>query len=116
MTDLNERRHGVLSRIVEVFLRGNLSILLIVISLIAGAVALLVTPREEEPQIVVPLADVFVSMPGASAEEVEREVPPIASEQLLYQIDGVEYVYSMTQTGQSVVTVPFYVGEDREDI
>ena len=114
MTDLNEQNHGVLSRIVEVFLRGNLSILLIVISLIAGAVALLVTPREEEPQIVVPLADVMVSMPGASAEEVEQQVAN-RLERLLYQIDGVEYVYSMSQPGQAVVTVRFYVGEDRED-
>ena len=114
MTDLNEQHHGALSRIVELFLRGNLSILLIVISLIAGAVALLVTPREEEPQIVVPLADVMVSMPGASAEEVEKQVAT-QLERLLYQIDGVEYVYSMSRPGQAVVTVRFYVGEDRED-
>ncbi len=98
----------------EVFLRGNLSILLIVISLIAGAVALLVTPREEEPQIVVPLADVLVHMPGASAEEVEKQVST-RLERLLYQIDGVEYVYSMSRPGMAVVTVRFYVGEDRED-
>ncbi|MCA9198008.1 MAG: efflux RND transporter permease subunit, partial [Planctomycetales bacterium] len=105
---------GVLSRIVEVFLRGNLSILLILLALIAGGVALLVTPREEEPQIVVPLADVLVAMPGASAEEVEKQVST-QLERLLYQIDGVEYVYSMSMPGQAVVTVRFYVGEDRED-
>jgi multidrug efflux pump subunit AcrB len=101
-------------RIVEVFLRGNLSVLLIVLSLFAGAVALLVTPREEEPQIVVPVADVFVSVPGMDADEVERLVAtPL--EKLLYQIDGVEYVYSMSQPGAAIVTVRFYVGEDRED-
>lgn len=105
---------GLLSRLVEVFLRGNLSILLIVISLIAGAVALLVTPREEEPQIVVPLADVLIQMPGASAEEVEKQVAT-SLERLLHQIDGVEYVYSMSRPGMAVVTVRFYVGEDRED-
>ena len=106
--------HHWLSRIVEVFLRGHLSVLLIIISLIAGAVALLVTPREEEPQIVVPLADVFVQMPGASAEEVEQQVST-RLERLLYQIDGVEYVYSMSRPGMAIVTVRFYVGEDRED-
>ena len=60
-------KESLVSRIVEVFLRGNLSILLILVSLIAGVVALLVTPREEDPQIVVPMADVLVQMPGASA-------------------------------------------------
>jgi multidrug efflux pump subunit AcrB len=107
-------KHSMVSRIVEVFLRGNLSILLILITLIAGAVALLVTAREEEPQIVVPLADVIVQMPGASAEEVEQQVST-QLERLLYQIDGVEYVYSMSQPGMAIVTVRFYVGEDRED-
>ncbi|MGB2986299.1 MAG: efflux RND transporter permease subunit, partial [Phycisphaerae bacterium] len=105
---------GVTSRIVEVFLHGNLSAMLVVLSLIAGAVALLVTPREEEPQIVVPLADVHISMPGASAEEVERQVA-LRLEKMLYQIDGVEYVYSMSRPHEAVVTVRFYVGEDRED-
>ena len=62
MVETLPERRGVMSRIVEVFLRGNLSVLLILITLIAGAVALLVTPREEEPQIVVPLADVLVQM------------------------------------------------------
>jgi len=101
-------------RVVEVFLRGNLSILLIIVSLLLGAAALWVTPREEEPQIVVPLADVYVSVPGMAATEVERLVAtPL--EKLLYQIDGVEHVYSMSKAGQAIVTVRFYVGEDRED-
>jgi len=105
---------GLTSRIVEVFLHGNLSAMLVVLSLIAGAVALLVTPREEEPQIIVPLADVHISVPGASAEEVERQVA-LRLEKMLYQIDGVEYVYSMSRPHEAVVTVRFYVGEDRED-
>ena len=103
-----------ISRVVETFLRGNLSVLLILISLIAGAVALMVTPREEEPQIVVPLADVIVQMPGASAAEIEQQLSS-RLERLLYQIDGVEYVYSMSRPGTAIVTVRFYVGEDRED-
>src|SRR6056297_281231 len=103
-----------LTRMVDLFLRGDVSIMLIVISLLLGAAALVLTPREEEPQIVVPMADVFVSAPGLSAHEVERQVTD-RLEKLLYQIDGVEYVYSMSQPGGCVVTVRFYVGEDRED-
>jgi multidrug efflux pump subunit AcrB len=109
-----DNREPLSQRIVEVFLRGNLSILLVVISLLLGAAALWVTPREEEPQIVVPLADVFVSAPGLSAEEVERLVAT-RLEKLLYQIDGVEYVYSMSRPGSAIVTVRFYVGEGREE-
>jgi multidrug efflux pump subunit AcrB len=109
-----EPKTPFLTRIVDVFLRGDVAILLIVLSLALGAAALVLTPREEEPQIVVPMADVFVSAPGLSAEEVERQVTN-RLEKLLYQIDGVEYVYSMSQPGQCVVTVRFYVGEDRED-
>lgn len=102
-----------ISRIVEAFLGGNLSVLLIVISLICGVAALMITPREEDPQIIVPIADVFVSMPGASAREVERQVAT-RLEKLLYQIDGVEYVYSTSYPSMAMVTVRFYVGEDRE--
>ncbi len=105
--------HSGLGRLIESFLRGNLAVLLMIVALAVGAVALLATPREEEPQIVVPLADVFVSYPGGSAEEVERLVAS-RLERLLYQIDGVEYVYSMSMPGQAVVTVRFFVGQDRE--
>ena len=113
MNHESEHAHNWMTRIVEAFLEGNLSVLLILISLIAGAVALLVTPREEDPQIVVPIADVLVNMPGASAREVERQVAT-RLEKLLYQIDGVEYVYSTSFPSQAIVTVRFYVGEDRE--
>jgi len=109
-----ERGHGVIQSIVAAFLKGNLSVIMIVLSLLLGAFALFVTPREEEPQIVVPLADVFIEAPGSSAAEVERQVAtPL--ERLLSQIDGVEYVYSMSMTGRAIVTVRFFVGEDREE-
>ena len=107
------RQHNWMSRIVVAFLQGNLSVILILISLVAGVVALSVTPREEDPQIVVPIADIIVSMPGASAREVERQVST-RLEKLLFQIDGVEYVYSTSYPSQAIVTVRFYVGEDRE--
>ncbi len=104
----------LLTRVVAMFLRGDVMVLFTVVSLILGGAALWLTPREEEPQIVVPLADVFVEAPGLSSEEVEQQVArPL--EKLLFQIDGVEYVYSMSKPGRSIITVRFYVGEDRED-
>ena len=103
-----------ISRIIDKFLQGNLAILLILISLVAGAMALALTPREEEPQIVVPVADIIVMYPGGSAAEVEQMVSS-RLERMLYQIDGVEYVYSMSRPGMAVVTVRFFVGQDREE-
>jgi multidrug efflux pump subunit AcrB len=108
-----DEKLSFMGRVVDGFLRGNLAVLLMIISLVAGGVALVATPREEEPQIVVPLADVMVSYPGGSAEEVERLVSS-RLERMLYQIDGVEYVYSMSRPGLAVVTVRFFVGQDRE--
>ncbi|MCX7822908.1 MAG: efflux RND transporter permease subunit [Syntrophobacterales bacterium] len=110
---MSSSQHHWMNRIVEAFLQGNLSVVLIIVSFVAGIVALTFTPREEDPQIVVPIADVFVNMPGASAAEVERQVST-RLEKLLYQIDGVEYVYSMSFPSRAIVTVRFYVGEDRE--
>ena len=101
-------------RLIARAMNGPLVVLALIVSIGAGLVALAITPREEEPQIIVPLADVLVSAPGLSARQVERQVStPL--EKLLSQIDGVEYVYSMSQPGRAVVTVRFYVGEDRED-
>lgn len=105
---------GLTARIVELFITSKLSLLLLIASFLAGFAALVLTPREEEPQIVVPVADVLISAPGAGAEEVEKLVStPL--ETLLREIDGVEYVYSMSREGEALVTVRFYVGENRED-
>lgn len=103
-----------MTRLVGGLLRGDVSLMLIGLSLIVGLAALWGTPREEEPQIVVPMADILIEAPGLSAAEVERQVTE-KLEKLVSQIDGVEYVYSVSKFGQSVVTVRFYVGEDRED-
>src|SRR5574337_1580651 len=104
---------GLTARIVEVFITSKLSVLFLIASLLAGALALLVTPREEEPQIIVPFADVMVRFPGASAAEVEKLVAtPLEAK--LWEIDGVEYVYSMSRPGEAVVSVRFYVGQERE--
>ena len=101
------------NKIVKAFLESNLALILILLATVVGLAALGLTPREEDPQIVVPLADVYVQFPGRSAEEVEQLVTtPL--EKMLYQIDGVEYVYSMSRADQAVITVRYYVGEDRE--
>ncbi|HSD26369.1 MAG TPA: efflux RND transporter permease subunit, partial [Vicinamibacteria bacterium] len=104
---------GFTGRVVREFLHSNLSIVLIVLATAIGVVALLVTPREEDPQIVVPMADVIVSYAGRSPAEVEQLIAtPL--EKVLYEIDGVESVYSMSRPDQAIVTVRFYVGQDRE--
>jgi multidrug efflux pump subunit AcrB len=107
------KARGLTTAIVEAFLGSRLSVLLIIASTLLGAAALLATPREEEPQIVVPVADVVLSAPGASAEEVET-LAAAPLEGRLWEIDGVENVYSMSRAGGALVTVRFYVGEDRE--
>jgi multidrug efflux pump subunit AcrB len=110
----NPTERGFTARVVELFITSRLSLLLLIVSLLAGFAALVLTPREEEPQIVVPVADVLISVPGASAEEVEKLVAtPLES--LLREVDGVEYVYSASREDEALVTVRFYVGEDRED-
>ncbi|RJR46008.1 MAG: efflux RND transporter permease subunit [Desulfobacteraceae bacterium] len=113
MQDKEGMPGGFIPRLVETFLTSKISILMLIFSFSLGAAAILLTPREEEPQIVVPMADVFVQAPGASAAEVENLVAtPL--ERLLWQIDGVEYVYSTSHRDSAVVTVRFFVGEDRE--
>ncbi len=107
------QEHNFTNKIVKVFLESNLSLILILLATVLGLTALSLTPREEDPQIVVPLADVYVNFPGHSAAEVEQLVStPL--EKILYQIDGVEYVYSMSRENQAIITVRYYVGEDRE--
>ncbi|ETR70658.1 MAG: hypothetical protein OMM_03082 [Candidatus Magnetoglobus multicellularis str. Araruama] len=105
---------GFIPGIVYRFLTSQLSIIFIILSFCLGVSAILITPREEEPQIVVPLADVFIHAPGASPEEIEKLVStPL--ERYLWQIDGVEYVYSTSMQDMAVITVRFFVGEDREE-
>ncbi len=110
---LAEKKDGFVDSIVRSFLYSNLSLILVLLSAAVGLTALFVTPREEDPQIIVPMADIHVRFPGHSAFEVEQLVAtPL--EKLLYEIDGVEYVYSMSQDDYAMITARFYVGEDRE--
>lgn len=103
-----------IDRLIRYTLRGGLPQLIFLAGIFAGVLALLYTPREEEPQIVVPMMDVLVEAPGLSAKQVERQVT-IPLEKLLAQIPGVEHVYSTTAPDQASVTLRFHVGQDRED-
>ncbi|HTZ48708.1 MAG TPA: efflux RND transporter permease subunit [Verrucomicrobiae bacterium] len=105
---------GLAGKIAHAFIDSRLTPLVIVGSLLLGLFSILQTPREEEPQIVVPMLDVFVGMPGASAKEVEERVT-IPMEQLLRDVPGVEYLYSTSQPGGALVIVRFYVGTKEED-
>ncbi|MBF6568027.1 MAG: efflux RND transporter permease subunit [Candidatus Binataceae bacterium] len=112
MSGNGSEKLGLTARIVSLFLGSNLSILLLLASLAAGAVALMATPREEDPQISVPLADIIVQMPGASAAEVENLVT-INLEKRLWEMEGVRHIYSISQPGMAMVTVRFRVGYDQ---
>jgi multidrug efflux pump subunit AcrB len=100
-------------RIAAAFIDSKLTPLVIITSILLGLAAIVLLPREEEPQIKVPMVDVLVSMPGFSAREVEeRATRPM--EKLLWEIPGVEYIYSTSKPGESMVIVRFKVGEDME--
>ena len=101
-------------RIAHGFIDSKLTPLVIVAALLLGAFSILKTPREEEPQIVVPMLDVFVQMPGASADEVAQRVS-LPMEKLLREVPGVEYIYSISHPGVSMLVVRFYVGAKEED-
>jgi multidrug efflux pump subunit AcrB len=104
---------GIAGRIARAFIDSKLTPLIIIASVLLGTAAIIMLPREEEPQIKVPMIDVLVSMPGFSAKEVEeRATRPM--EKLLWEIPGVEYVYSTSRPGESVAIVRFKVGEDVE--
>jgi len=101
-------------RFARSFIHSKLTPLIFIASLAMGIAAVLMLPREEEPQIIVPMIDVMVAMPGASAEEVENRVTR-PMERLLWEIPGVEYIYSTSSPGYSMAIVRFFVGEDEEE-
>ena len=103
---------GFSGKIANIFLTSELTPLLALVGLLMGVFAVLVTPKEEEPQINVTFANVFVAFPGASSREVEQLVSTPA-EQVLSEIEGIKHVYSVSQPGMAVLTVQFKVGEDR---
>lgn len=116
MADIDERSKtlGPAGQLAAFFIDSKLTPLIIVASLLLGAFAVVKTPREEEPQIVVPMIDVFVSAPGMTAKEVEERVTS-PMEKLLWEVPGVEYLYSTSRPGMSMAVVRFLVGEDEEE-
>ena len=94
-------------------LKGGFPQFVFVVAIFLGAIALMYTPREEEPQIVVPMIDVWVDVPNLSARQVERQVT-VPLEKLIKQVPGIEHIYSASHDGGLSVTLRFEVGEDRE--
>ena len=109
----NPSRAGIAGRIAATFIDSRLTPLIVIVAVLLGVAAVVMLPREEEPQIKVPMIDVMVSMPGSSAKEIEeRATRPM--EKLLWEIPGVEYIYSTSRDSESLVIVRFKVGEDPE--
>ena len=102
---------GISGRIAKYFLHSQMTPLLALVAVLLGTFAVLVTPREEEPQINVTMANVLIAYPGASAKDVAKTVATPA-EQVLSQIAGVDHVYSVAQPGMAIITVQFKVGEE----
>lgn len=107
-------RNHPIDKLVSYSLTSSLPLLLFLFAVLAGVIALKVTPREEEPQIVVPMIDVWVEVPNLSARQIERQAT-VPLEKLLTQIPGVEHIYSTSMDGRLRVSLRFYVGENRED-
>ena len=103
---------GISGRIARFFLTSQLTPLIALMAAILGIFAIAVTPREEEPQINVTMANVFIPFPGASARDVEQLVATPA-EQVLSQIAGIDHVYSVSKPGMAILTIQYKVGEDR---
>ncbi|MFP5237384.1 MAG: efflux RND transporter permease subunit [Acidobacteriota bacterium] len=115
MTENNSKPGlGLAGHLAKAFLNSKLTPLFIVASLALGIFAVAIIPREEDPQILVPMLDITTAMPGASPKEVEQQVT-LPIETLVHQISGVEYVYSTSSPGQSLVIVRFLVGTPQED-
>ncbi|HNX91648.1 MAG TPA: efflux RND transporter permease subunit, partial [Candidatus Omnitrophota bacterium] len=110
---MSVHKSGVISGIVDYFARAKITSLIIGFSFLIGLFAVFNIPREEEPQISVPMFDIFVSYPGATAEEVERRIVTLG-ERKLWEIPGVEYIYSTSETNGALIIVRFKVGEDVE--
>lgn len=104
---------GIAGKIANAFISSKLTPLLMVLFLGLGFYGTYLTPREEEPQIDVPMADIFIGYPGASPSEIEKRIS-IPLEKVLSNIEGVEYVYSTSMPDQAMVSARFYVGEDVE--
>ncbi|RTZ59158.1 MAG: AcrB/AcrD/AcrF family protein [Gammaproteobacteria bacterium] len=105
---------NIAGRITKAFARSKLTLLILLMGFLAGTAAFLVTPREENPQIVVPAANIIVQKPGASPKEIEQLIlKPL--EAILQGMEGIDHTYGMARESMGVVSVQFEVGEDKED-
>src|SRR5690554_5537122 len=105
---------GISGKIARTFQDSPITPLLAIVGLLLGFFAIMITPKEEEPQIDVTFANVFIAFPGASAKQVEQLVS-IPAEQVLSEIKGVDDIFSISSPGQSVLTIAFEVGIPREE-
>nr|MBP8037388.1 efflux RND transporter permease subunit [Desulfobulbus sp.] len=105
---------GFAGRLTAAFVNSRLTLIGLAASLLLGLMALALLPREEEPQIKVPMIDVIVTMPGATPQEVEQRLA-VPMEKLLYELPGVEYIYSTSTPGQCLLIARFFVGTDFEE-
>ena len=102
---------GIAGNIAKAFITSPVTPMLLIASLLIGIMGLILTPRQEDPKISVPMIDLYVSYPGASVYQVESLVTdPL--ERLMDEIPGVRHTYSATERGRAIVTVRFFVGED----
>lgn len=111
---MSDNKMGISGRIAKKFLLTEITPLLALVGLLLGLFAVMVTPREEDPQINVTFANVFIPFPGATAQEVEQLVSTPA-EQVLSEIVGIKHIYSTSRPGMSVLTIQYVVGEDRTE-
>lgn len=110
---MNEPKLGLAGKISRMFLHSKITPVLVVAALLLGILSTLTTPKEEDPQIVVPMVEIFVPFSGASAQEVEAHVTtPL--EKILWYVKGVDYIYSQSMPGMSLITVRFKVGSDQD--
>jgi len=110
---VSTERLGISGRIAAAFQESRLTPLLSVVGLVLGILVVIITPKEEEPQIDVTMADVIVGFPGATVHEVESLIAT-PGEQILGEVEGVEHVYSMSRSGQAIITIEFAVGIPRQ--
>lgn len=113
MKNENSRKQGFAGRLASAFVKNKLTPVIVITSLLLGILAVVLTPKEEEPQIIVPMIDIQIDAPGFEAAETERKITePV--ERAVWGLDGVEYVYSASNPNSSLITVRFKVGEPME--
>lgn len=113
-SEQNKKSYGFAGNVAKVFLQSKITPLLIIASLFLGIVSVVLTPKEEDPQVVVPMIDIFIPYPGAVAKDIERTISsPL--EKLIWEIPGVEYVYSTSMNDMGMIVVRFEVGLDEEE-